>query len=174
MATKSVPGHALGALFVCFFIGCGGGQQDTLRPYKPRVTVKTAYIIENRYSIVVGYDDDPLPESGLKIAGQKSKVAPIGDTSGHIQRALRNHGIESTIGEEQGVSQDVDMIVRYEDVWQWDVKKYLKELFIGFYDARTGEKLVETTHHPKKIVLQTFPTPQKEVPGLISAMLKKM
>lgn len=161
--------------FVLFIaLGCSSSQQTFARPRKPQTGLQKAYIVENAYSTVAEYDADPLPESGMKLPGNRNRVAPLGETAEHIRRALSHHKIEATVGPETSTAPDVDFIVRYEDVWQWDIKKYLRKLVIGFYDAKTGEKLAETTYIPQKIVVQTFPTPEKKVPGIIESLIRKL
>jgi len=165
---------ALLVLSTLYAFGCGGSVKTEIHAQKRAKSIQTAYIVDNGYSTIVGYPYEPLPDIGMIIEGKKSQTASLGDTANHIKRALQSHSVESTIGDNQSIPQNVDIVVRFEDEWQWDAKKYLRRLVIRFYDAKNGEKLVETTYHPKRMIIQTFPTPEKKVPGIIGSMIGQL
>jgi len=59
----------------------------------------------------------------------------------HLERIisdqLNSRGYTATYGEEQDITEDVDMIVYYIDHWMWDITNYMLDITIEFRDAKT-------------------------------------
>ncbi|MCP4679865.1 MAG: hypothetical protein GY854_31105 [Deltaproteobacteria bacterium] len=154
--------------------GCSGSVESRVHAPVSKNAFRTAYVIDNGYSTVVGYNVMPMPGSVLMTDGEKSKKESIGNTALHIKKALQNYGIRTAIGNASSVLPNVDLVVRFEDEWQWDLKMYLKRLKISFYNARTRQLIVTGGYKPGGAVVHDFPTSEREVPNVISSKMSKL
>ncbi|GHT25782.1 hypothetical protein FACS189430_12410 [Bacteroidia bacterium] len=93
----------------------------------------------------------------------------IGNTDKVIQQELEKNGIHAEIGKKDDAPDNFDLIVAYYDTWRPDLKKVLDNLEIVFLSP-TGEIIARSTYNYKEV--HNYPTPEKEVPKMIKALLK--
>jgi hypothetical protein len=66
-------------------------------------------------------------------------------TSGAIQRAFERHGVQVRSGLEERKPADVDALIRFSEVWRWDLKLYLENLDVDVVDAATERSIASGT-----------------------------
>jgi hypothetical protein len=95
-----------------------------------------------------------------------------GDMDGYIQRELIAHNIAMQTGPDVRQLDKVDMIVKYNDSWAWDLAMYLKTLDIQFFDAKSGNLLAQG--HWENSAFHKFPDAGKIVNGVMNEMFTKV
>lgn len=55
-----------------------------------------------------------------------------------VQKELFRRGFIVTVGAAAAVPTNVDLVVRYNEDWTWDLTMYLRRAGVMFYDGRTG------------------------------------
>ena len=165
-------------IFLMFLIpiaGCAGKIITNFNNTNQLSTEKCLYIIENEYSIKNKIYFYPIIGPGFGtagvISGPKVKVKPFENTAEIIKKELNKFGINAIIGKESEIPEDIKIIVRYYDVWEWDIKMYLKELTIIFRSIEKGENLVAGSFVAAH--LHNFPTSKREVPKIIEKIFNK-
>jgi hypothetical protein len=145
-----------------------------LNPAFELTNYRSAHIVTDGLSTVVGFNIIPVPGSIVVIDGQKYRQKAIGDTAKHIQNALSNYGVTSTIGTEQQAPPDTSMIVNYDDEWQWDFKMFLKRLTIKVIDRYSQQIIAEGSYAVGGGgQFHDYPTTESEVPRIINGIYKK-
>jgi hypothetical protein len=150
--------------------GCAG--ETRAQPLSPANAAKyrSAVILENSQSTIVGYHVIPIPGSVIMTDGDKSKGKALGDTAEHIKRALARHGIQSLVATTPAVPAGVDLVVVYQDEWQWDMKMYMKYLKIDVFDARTKVLVGTGSYTAGGGGFHDYPTAEREAPNIIDAI----
>lgn len=77
-----------------------------------------------------------------------------------IVRDLQRRGYEASCGPLTMLPDTAEVVLKYEDRWEWDFKTYLIELNLEFITARTEKKLAEgrfyapspKSHPPEAVV----------------------
>jgi uncharacterized iron-regulated membrane protein len=66
--------------------------------------------------------------------------APPSDMDLKVEMALKAQSVEVVKGKADS-SGGSDLLVKYDDKWNWDMAMYLRALEMQFFDGRTGEVL---------------------------------
>jgi hypothetical protein len=68
------------------------------------------------------------------------------DMDNSFRNALLRDGLTMTEGENDPESKaNIDIIVKYDDTWRWDLAMYLLKLDVQIYDAKTGALVADST-----------------------------
>ncbi len=160
---------------ILFFglIGCSGRQMISVHYPVNKIKHRQVYIIERTTSTVVGYTVIPVPSGVVMTDGASEEEKAIGQTAVHIRNALAQKGFQTTIGNGTDIPNDVNIVVTYNDVWQWDFTMYLKSLVITFYDHETKKKLAEGSYIASGGGMHDYPDSEREAPNIIDGILAK-
>ncbi len=75
------------------------------------------------------------------LMNQKIYVIHFSPDKRHLERIisdqLNSRRYTATYGEEQDITEDVDIIVYYTDHWMWDIFNYMLDITIEFRDVKT-------------------------------------
>ncbi|MBW3564898.1 MAG: hypothetical protein KY459_09260 [Acidobacteria bacterium] len=103
----------------------------------------------------------------LVVHGDKSS-----DVDAAIQRELLKKGISVLTGAEGQHPANADLILRYNDSWNWDITMYLDALDMQFSDAASGALVATATWNNS--ALHGYHGLDGVVEGLVSEVLKKL
>lgn len=96
-----------------------------------------------------------------------------GDVDDDIRRALLQHGLSETEGSSDTIQgKDVDLVVKYDDHWRWDITMYLKTIDIQFFDGKTGTLIAESSW--QNSTLHGFHGADKVVDDLVDKTFAKL
>jgi hypothetical protein len=151
---------------------CSGSYEVKSNAPIPTARYKTAYIVDSQHSSIIGYNVIPLPGSVMMTDSEAEKGEAVGDTPIHIQRALGTYGIRAVIGSSESIPADIDLVVVYEDAWQWDFKMYLKALKIDMFDNHTKELIGSGSYTAGGGGFHDYPTSEREAPIIIDRILR--
>jgi uncharacterized protein YceK len=162
-------------IFLLFISGCAGTVKTDRNSSFDLKQYQAAHIVSDGKSTVIGINIIPIPGSVVVTDGENSREDAIGDTAKHIQKALANHHIISTIGNEQQVPPNATMLVMYEDKWQWDFKMFLKHLTIKLLDSKSRQVIAEGSYTVGGGgQIHDYPTAEREVPNIINGIYQTM
>lgn len=65
-----------------------------------------------------------------------------------------------------------EYVIRYQDYWSWDFKPFMHILIISIYDS-SKNKLSDYVSQGNTGGMHNFPTPEKQVPELITLILNE-
>jgi hypothetical protein len=135
--------------------------------------VKEAYIIKNTHSYsVTGYNKF---FKGNKYDPRKyDTVDCFGNTFEVIKSSLEKNGIEVISGYGTDIPQTTNIIVKYEDYWQWDFVQYLKYFHIAFVNPKTNKVIIESEFFANQFGYHDFPTSEKKVPKIITSLTQSI
>ncbi len=132
------------------------------------ISAENSQYIKFKFGVITPFAYIVLPDD----PAQKHEV--IGNTGIVIKNELEKKGIHAQIGNKDTTPEGFDLIVMYNDTWRWDFKKVLDKLEIVFISPDGNEELARSTYNIyQNKELHNFPTPEKEVPKMISELLKK-
>jgi len=97
------------------------------------------------------------------------------DTDGvpeHLQHAMQDLGLNVTSGLEANRPRIVDVVVRYDDTWRWDLAMYLYEIELELYDGVTNSLLA--TGRWKNSVLHRFPDEERVVAEVVNGTFDRI
>ncbi len=96
----------------------------------------------------------------------------IGNTDQVIKAELEQYGYDVEIVNKGDLLGDFDFLVAYQDTWRWDFKKVLDrlEIYLIAPDGKVIGKSLYKIFWNKE--MHNFPTPKKEVPKMMKALLK--
>lgn len=116
-----------------------------------------------------------LPMGGYIVLRDDPAVqrSVIGNTDQVIKTELERYGYNVEIVHRGDLLGDFDFLVEYHDTWRWDFKKVLDrlEIYMIASDGRVIAKSLYKIFNNKE--LHNFPTPNKEVPKMVKALLSK-
>lgn len=69
-----------------------------------------------------------------------------------IRDSLRRRGRTAELGEETDMPDETDVVVRYQDEWQWDMTWFLLSLDVRFLDPVTASVLASATNQRSSLV----------------------
>ena len=72
-----------------------------------------------------------------------------------IVAELKAHGLDATGGVLTMKPDGIDVIVSYDDRWEWDFKTYLIDLRIDLRDGRTDKPLATGQYHQAKLTTKS-------------------
>ena len=95
------------------------------------------------------------------------------DVDDDIRRALLHRGLSETEGTDDAIqNKNVDLCVKYDDHWKWDLTMYLKSIDIEMFDGKTGSLIAESTW--KNSTFHRFPNAEDVVDDLVNQTFDKM
>lgn len=95
------------------------------------------------------------------------------DVDDHIRRALLRRGFSETEGTDGNVqNKGVDLVVKYEDHWKWDLTMYLKSIDIEVFDGKTGVLIAESSW--QNSALHGFHSAEDVVDDLVDQTFSKL
>lgn len=161
------------SITIVTFLGCAGSLRLSIKPGVDIYKYKTAYIIDSKYSKFRGASVIPIPGTVLVLPGDEEKVESRGKISVLIRDELQKYGVNAVIGSEtDSIPENIDLIIRYEDVWEWDFKHYLSSLVIKFIANGTNDVIAEGKF--KSAIAHDFPIPEREIPKIIKKYLNNL
>ncbi|MBC7948842.1 MAG: hypothetical protein H7Y42_13215, partial [Chitinophagaceae bacterium] len=124
------------------------------------------YIVDNTSSKARGLHIIPMPGFVISTPGKVEEVKGKGNIAEIINTELQKYGVKSSIGAE-GIElpNDVDFVVRYDDLWQWDIKYYLHTLNLKFIGRNDGEVIAEGSYNSS--IVHNYPNPKEVIPMII-------
>jgi hypothetical protein len=154
-------------------LGCAGKHISTLDPGVDLRSYKKVHIVYNHNSKKIKNSVALVPGGATYSPVGEEVVSRVGYTAQVIQSELGKYGIHSAVvNESHPIPDDVDLVVRYDDTWNWDMKDYLYALEIEFIDNGSGKVVAKGTFTSS--YAHNFPTPEKEVPKMIKSMFDKL
>ena len=126
--------------------GCSQPRSVTARPDLYKGPYRTAYLVVK-------------PDQGK-------------DMQQHFERALQGQGLAVVTGSSDTPTQQVDVIVRFNDRWFWDLVMYLQSLHIEMTDARSNVLLASGDW--ANSAFHGFPNTAGVVTGLVNEMFIKL
>lgn len=161
-------------LIVLLLSSCAGTIKTTNFDKEPARSYKTACIVSSEGSKYIKFRFGLITPFGYYNPADKVATdhSIIGNTAEVIKQELEKNGITTTIATDNTVLTDYDLIIEYNDVWRWDLKKILDHLDL-FFISGSGDKLLAKSSFSiyKNKELHNFPTPEKEVPKMIHEFL---
>ena len=166
----------LAYLVITILSGCAG----TINTIKPKgqgpIQYTKAYIVSAEDSKYIKFKLGAITPYGYIVLpddpAQKHEI--IGNAAQVIKRELEKYNISTEIGKRGDVPEGFDLVVIYYDTWRWDFKKLLDKLEIIFISPNNNKELARSTYNIfKNKELHNFPTPEKEVPKMVKALLNK-
>jgi hypothetical protein len=164
--------RSLATVSVLFCFGCAGSISisDVKTGAQP---VKEAFVVKIPYSYSVGGGNKFF--KGNKIDPSfYDTMECYGNTFEAVQSTLEKHGIKVTSGDKDNAPPTADIVVKYEDYWQWDFTKYLKYFHIAIIDPKTGQVIIEGEHFANQFGFHNFPTAKKKVPVIVDSLLCRL
>lgn len=135
--------------FSMLFIGCAGSIKPFVYPNVDLHNYKTAFIIANEYST---YKD--------------KKVQKMANIPTALKKELEKYGLNCIIGSNSDLIPDtVDIIVKYEDYWKWDITYFLYLLVVRIVENNSYRLLAEAEY--KVDHFHDYPDVDKEVSRMI-------
>jgi len=132
------------------------------------VSAENSNYIKFKFGVITPFAYIVLPDDPAK------KHEVIGNTDIVIKQELEKYGVHAEIGKKDDIPDGFDLIVLYNDIWRWDMKKILDKLEIVFISPEGNKELARSTYNIyKNKELHNFPTPEKEVPKMIKELLGK-
>ncbi len=81
--------------------------------------------------------------------------------------------LSETEGTEDSIKdKNVDLVVKYDDHWKWDLTMYLQSIDIELFDGRTGTLIAESSW--KNSIWHRFPNAEEVVDDLVNQTFDKM
>ena len=161
-------------ILILFLWNCAGTIHTNRLPGYDFKNFKKAYIVSAKNSQYIKFQFGIL--AGMTyippVNEQAESTEKIGNTDIVLKNELEKYGIVSVIGTEGTVPEDVDIIVKYSDVWRWDFKKILEQLEINLINAKSNKVIGEATYNIGSKEFHNFPTPEKEVPKMIKKLME--
>ena len=172
-------------MFLCLVITSCRGTLTVNAPNKYNKAIRKVFVAEKQtsYKVPINFIGAAGVLGGAiggAMAGLASKdmkkyeVPAIGKTYLHIKNFFEKSGYTVVSGNLETIPTDIDAVVDYDDYWEWDLKYYLKMLKITFKDPKTGNIFAEGLYKASRGGLHDYPSSEREVPKLISAILEKL
>lgn len=168
--------------YLCSFVillllsSCAGTINTVKHQELPLKQLKKAYIVSSdnseyikfKFGIITPIAYFVLPDD----PAEKHEI--IGNTAMVLKQELEKYGFEAKIGQKGDNAEGYDVIVFYHDIWRWDLKKILDKLEIVFLAADGKTEIARSTYNIyRNKELHNFPTPEKEVPKMMKALLNE-
>ena len=91
------------------------------------------------------------PPKSMSLAYLAPQIGNSPDMDARIQQELKAHGVSiKPMPADVKNQQDADLVVKYNDVWAWDIVMFLTSLNIYFFDAKSGDLIVTGSWHMSK------------------------
>ncbi|MBC8215430.1 MAG: hypothetical protein H8E64_02825 [Candidatus Marinimicrobia bacterium] len=165
------------SFLLLLFIGCAGNLHVDVSS-KQQEPITSIHILDSSisYKVPKGFFVLPLgPFVGMAMWDKEAELAPgIGSTQIHIEKYLKDKGINTTYGSEENIPNAPDLFLVYQDIWKWDFKNYLFVLKICLIDPITGETIAEGTYRSSEGEFHDFASSEREVPNILDAIFKQL
>jgi len=118
--------------------------------------------------VVPGESRVPIHTVYLVVHGGSSS-----DVDDDVRRALLHHGLSETEGTDDAIqNKNVDLVVKYDDHWRWDLTMYLQSIDIELFDSKTGSLIAESSW--KNSAFHRFPNAEDVVDDLVNQTFEKI
>jgi hypothetical protein len=118
------------------------------------------------------FQADPVP-APLRASGQRYFVENHGNDDRHLERMiaaeLGKQGVAATSGAAAGRPADIEVLVVYEDRWQWDLSNYLIHMRIDLRDPRTNVLLATGSSYQTSLARKDE---QKVIAEIVTGMFQ--
>jgi hypothetical protein len=118
------------------------------------------------------FQADPVP-APLRASGQRYFVQNHGSDNRHLDTMiageLQKHGVSASSGYAADRPQDIDVLVVYEDRWQWDLSNYLIHMRIDLRDPQTNVLLATGSSYQTSLARKDE---QKVIEAIVTGMFK--
>ena len=95
------------------------------------------------------------------------------DVDNDIRRALLQRGLSETEGTDDAIlNKNVDLVVKYDDHWRWDLTMYLLSIDIELFDGKTGSLIATSSWNNS--AFHRFPNAEDVVDDLVNQTFDKM
>lgn len=179
-------------LFFLLLSGCAGKISSSVRPNQDLSQIKNVYIIKNTsvkdrgpegeeivsQAVDTAFFENPAMGSTSLALGFVEKflteraMAKLGSIAPVIKKELELYGINATIVEEKDLPADAKIVVRYLDVWMWDLKAVLYELGIAFISKKDNTVIASSHYKIGSKNYHDFPSPEEEIPKMFKTLFK--
>jgi len=173
---KTVSTHIIVLLSISMLYSCAGTIQTVRQTQQPISNYKKALIISSENSQYIKFKFGLITPGAYIILPDDppQQHEKIGNTDVVIKKELEKYGIVAEIGKAGDIPEDIDLIVLYNDIWRWDLKKILDRLDIVFISPNDKREIAKSTYNiHKNKEFHNFPSPKKEVPKMIKELLNQ-
>jgi len=95
------------------------------------------------------------------------------DVDDDVRRALLHRGFSETEGTDDTIqNKNVDLVVKYDDHWTWDLTMYLRSIDIELFDGKTGSLVAESSW--QNSAFHRFPNAGDVVDDLVNQTFDKI
>ena len=158
-------------IIIAFISGCAGTRHTLISPDINLKEYKKAFIIANEHSKFQTANIILFPGGATAVPGKIKEVNTKGNIPSAIQRELAKYEIISIIGKtSDNIPDDIDIIVKYEDLWDWDFKYYISTLTLKLIDKKTGKEMAQGNF--KSAIAHNFPDVDEEIAVMIKDIFK--
>ncbi|MBN1601757.1 MAG: hypothetical protein JW915_09120 [Chitinispirillaceae bacterium] len=105
--------------------------------------------------------------------GQK-EIEAYGETALYIKEHLEKLGYMVSLGDIASIPDSADILVTYEDYWQWDFTKYLKYLRIEFLNTTNKKRVILGEYVAHQGEFHDYPMSKREVPNVIDSIFTRI
>ncbi len=158
-----------------FSLGCAGKITTIKTPKADTSKFKKAFIISAENSQYIEFKFGSILAGGAylpPVNDDPAKTTKVkGKTAEVIKEELSKYGVASIIGEKGSTPEDIDVIVKYSDIWRWDLKEILDSLDILYIDPETNQIIAESHFKIGHTEYHDFPLPENEVPKMINELM---
>jgi hypothetical protein len=147
------------AMLVVFPIGCGTVSPATDRTFVDRINQKM-----RKGDIVVYNQKFTLKKQIYVVQSSRKERGFLKE----IERNLKERGFIVTSGPMEGVSEQSEFYLVYEDRWHWDIYMYPNRVKMAIYDAQTRDLLGSAEF--KNSVYHTYAHPLEITDELLGRM----
>jgi hypothetical protein len=128
------------------------------------------YVVVNDSTEIVDYNYLAVPLHYDSYAAWRVPVGTKLHVPVEIVRYLNAHGKRTTMGPADGAPQRDAVVIRYAELWGWDMRSILKKLTIEMALAGSPEKAV--VYFEEMSIFNTQPTASSLVPAMMARLFE--